>query len=155
MKSQIVIGTFLCCLFILNSTAYTQVDLDLQKLYGEPIEKTETSQTFYAREDIIRIRVDYRLPSIPTYEIFPEIPLKFISHQSSDKILSEIFPEASGFKETFGFTFNNRCNGWHVKFFENGYSFYKVIKSSTCQPVIKITIEKDIKPIKFSREFKL
>lgn len=118
MKSQIVIGTFLCCLFILNSTAYTQVGLDLQKLYGEPIEKTETTIDYYVRQFIIIIRVNNSIPNSPKYEIFPVKPLEFISRQTNEEIIAEIFPKSEGYVEKHSFIFSAGCNETTISAYE-------------------------------------
>jgi hypothetical protein len=151
-KLLVVTGFYL---LLISFPVYTQTTLDLETLYGKSIESTETTKDYYARDFIIVIRVNNSIPNSPKYEIFPVKPLEFISIESISEILSEIFPKSGGFNESNGFTFNNRCNGWQVKFFENKDFYYKVTKSSTCQPATKIIIEEDIRPLKFSRIFKL
>jgi hypothetical protein len=116
LKLLVISGFYL---LLINFSAYTQTTLDLETLYGKPIESTGTIKDYYAREFIIIIRVNNTIPNSPKYEIFPVKPLEFISRQTAEEIVAELFPKSEGYVEKHRFTFYAGCNETTISAFEN------------------------------------
>ncbi len=145
----------LLIIFIFNSISYAQNGLNLTKLYGKPIETTETTKVYFVRDHIIKISVETHFLGSPKYTIFPVKPLKVISSKTTKEILTELFPQSEGFKEKNTITFQSSCNGSQISLFENQIDSYKIYKSFSCSGNFRIIIEKKIFTFNIKRKFSL
>jgi hypothetical protein len=100
----------ICILIFLSGfSIFAQSKTDLEQKYGEPFTKTETTQSFNIRRNLI-LQVTYSGEVAVEFKINPDESKKGITSELSKELSEEIFPTSKRLFKINDITFSGRCS---------------------------------------------
>lgn len=107
MRNSLLIFSswFLLC----NFSIFAQSKTDLEQKYGEPFTKTETTQSFNIRRNLI-LQVTYSGNEADKFQVYPVKSKRTITSELSKELSEEIFPTSKRLFKINDITFSGGCS---------------------------------------------